>query len=270
LAHRLFAGREFTTGTAGAPGQLFWSSVYALHASCVVAGGALDAFLDEGTSLLKLWVGVLAASGLDQAIFVDPYIFASCTSVKSLDSSDFLSSLTLFLAAFSWHNLCFIFGMRNSLMLLILVFVLSACGQRITETVMQRQSQSVAGSFDPESFYQQLPALDLEVDTSFTGTSVEQRESSTHICRRHQASGATVFQYLCYQLMNSGVSAQNDFVALQGSFGSYSVQFFDIVGAPSIEEITDGPIYGGGKTLCQKITPRNPSAASSYRCFTKL
>jgi hypothetical protein len=149
------------------------------------------------------------------------------------------------------------------------ITLFSACGI-ISENASFDGQASNNLNFDAKTAYVNLPAPDMSVGSGYTAVITEQRESSTHFCRRSQSVGASVYQYVCYQVMNSGAQAQATFNTLQGSFGSYSVSIGNFVGSSSIHEITDGPMYGGGQTLCQKITPQNPSAAVTYRCFSKL
>jgi len=160
--------------------------------------------------------------------------------------------------------------MRNLLILMIATTLLSACGQQIAESSNQAQSQNAGSNINVDDFYHQLPVPDMNVGSGYTAVITEQRESSTHFCRRSQSIGTSAYQYVCYQVMNSGAQAQATFNSLQGSFGSYSVSIGNFIGSPFIDEITNGPMYGGGQTLCQKITPQNPTTGITYRCFSKL
>lgn len=161
-------------------------------------------------------------------------------------------------------------SMRNSLILITLVSLLSACGPRITEKSTQAQGQVSGTAFDAESFYYQLPQPDLSVGTGFGAVVIEQRESSTHFCRRSRSVNTSTYQYLCYQLFNSGAAAQSTYTSLQSALGAYPVTIGNYIGGASIMEITNGQMYGGGSILCQKLTPQNPTASTTYRCFQKL
>jgi len=161
--------------------------------------------------------------------------------------------------------------LRNSSCLLLTLLFLSSCGREITNSASGSQAQDSQKSLSSETLYNQLPSPDMGVNSnSFTGVFREQRESSTHLCRRFQNAGTTSFSFVCYQSVSSGSQAQSSFNALTNSYGSYSVSIGNFIGSAFIDEITNGSMYGGGTVLCQKVSPQNPSAPSSYRCFQKL
>jgi hypothetical protein len=158
--------------------------------------------------------------------------------------------------------------MKKSIFILVIAF-LSSCGREGTST--HSQNQSAFSNLSSDSLYYQLPAPDMGVNSNiYTGWTIEQRESSSQFCRRFKSFSSNAFSFICYQSSSSGTQAQTSFNNLKGSYSSYSVTIGNFVGSAFVDEITNGNMYGGGSLLCQKLTPQNPSATSSYRCFQKI